>query len=152
MIDTTIIDREGYKIVIFFKKHIQMNTAIVMLGSNMDKEKNMELVKIKLADYFEIIDQSKIIESEPVGEKYKHNFLNQAIKILSDDSAEQTAIHFKHIETEMGRSAATSKKGEVPIDIDLIFWNKELKRDDYTKYDFVKICVDEIKDNIEFTT
>jgi len=129
-----------------------MNTAIVMLGSNMDKEKNMELVKIKLADYFEIIDQSKIIESEPVGEKYKHNFLNQAIKILSDDSAEQTAIHFKHIETEMGRSAATSKKGEVPIDIDLIFWNKELKRDDYTKYDFVKICVDEIKDNIEFTT
>lgn len=129
-----------------------MNTAIVMLGSNMDKKKNMELVKIKLADYFEIIDQSKIIESEPVGEKYKHNFLNQAIKILSDDSAEQTAIHFKHIETEMGRSAATSKKGEVPIDIDLIFWNKELKRDDYTKYDFVKICVDEIKDNIEFTT
>ncbi len=129
-----------------------MNTAIVMLGSNMDKEKNMELVKIKLADYFEIIDQSKIIESEPVGEKYKHNFLNQAIKILSDDSAEQTAIHFKHIETEMGRSASTSKKGEVPIDIDLIFWNKELKRDDYTKYDFVKICVDEIKDNIEFTT
>ena len=129
-----------------------MNTAIVMLGSNMDKKKNMELVKIKLADYFEIIDQSKIIESEPVGEKYKHNFLNQAIKILSDDSAEQTAIHFKHIETEMGRSASTSKKGEVPIDIDLIFWNKELKRDDYTKYDFVKICVDEIKDNIEFTT
>lgn len=129
-----------------------MNTAIVMLGSNMNKEKNMELVKIKLADYFEIIDQSKIIESEPVGEKYKHNFLNQAIKILSDDTAEQTAIHFKHIETEMGRSAATSKKGDVPIDIDLIFWNKELKRDDYTKYDFVKLCVDEIKDNIEFTT
>lgn len=123
-----------------------------MLGSNMNKEKNMELVKIKLADYFEIIDQSKIIESEPVGEKYKHNFLNQAIKILSDDTAEQTAIHFKHIETEMGRSAATSKKGDVPIDIDLIFWNKELKRDDYTKYDFVKLCVDEIKDNIEFTT
>ena len=110
-----------------------------MLGSNMNKEKNMELVKIKLADYFEIIDQSKIIESEPVGEKYKHSFLNQAIKILSDDSAEQTAIHFKHIETEMGRSAATSIKGDVPIDIDLIFWNKELKRDDYTKYDFVKV-------------
>lgn len=129
-----------------------MNTAVVMLGSNMNKEENMELVKIKLAEYFEIIDQSKIIESEPVGEKYKHNFLNQAIKILSDDSAEQTAIHFKHIETEMGRSAATSKKGDVPIDIDLIFWNKELKRDDYTKYDFVKVCVDEIKNNIEFTT
>jgi 2-amino-4-hydroxy-6-hydroxymethyldihydropteridine diphosphokinase len=129
-----------------------MNTAIVMLGSNMNKEENMELVKIKLADYFEIIDQSKIIESEPVGEKYKNSFLNQAIKILSDDTAEQTAIHFKHIETEMGRSATTSKKGDVPIDIDLIFWNKELKRNDYTKYDFVKICVDEIKDNIEFTT
>lgn len=129
-----------------------MNTAIVMLGSNMNKEENMELVKIKLAEYFEIIDQGKIIESEPVGEKYKHNFLNQAIKILSDDTAEQTAIHFKHIETEMGRSSATSKKGDVPIDIDLIFWNKELKRDDYTKYDFVKVCVDEIKDNIEFTT
>jgi hypothetical protein len=49
----------------------------------------------------------------------------------------------------MGRSAQTNQRGEVPIDIDMIFWNGVQKRSDYDKYPFVKQCVDEIKNNPE---
>jgi len=126
-----------------------MNTAIVMLGANVNQEQNLILAKELLAEFFEILDESSIMITKPIGKKYKTDFHNQAIKILSDDTAKQITSHFKHIENEMGRSALTNLKGEVPIDIDLIFWNGVQKRSDYDKYPFVKQCVDEIKDNVE---
>jgi len=126
-----------------------MNTAIVMLGSNINGEENLERAKQRLSDFFEILDESSVLVTAPVGKKYKADFHNQAIKILSDDTAKEIAKHFKHIENEMGRSAQTNVQGIVPIDIDLIFWNGEQKRADYDKFDFVRKCVDEIKNNAE---
>jgi 2-amino-4-hydroxy-6-hydroxymethyldihydropteridine diphosphokinase len=125
-----------------------MNTAIVMIGTNTDEE-NLSKAKERISDFYEILDQSSILQTKPIGKKYKTDFYNQAIKILSDDTAKETANHFKHIENEMGRSANTSQRGEVPIDIDLIMWNGEIKRSDYEKYSFVRQCTDEIKDNSE---
>lgn len=129
-----------------------MNTAIVMLGANVNQEQNLILAKELLAEFFEILSESSILITKPIGKKYKTNFHNQAIKILSDDNAKQIISHFKHIENEMGRSALTNLKGEVPIDIDLIFWNGVQMRADYDKFPFVKQCVDEIKDNVELVS
>lgn len=128
-----------------------MNTAIVMLGTNINRNENIERAKERLADFFEIIDESRIITTRSVNRKYKDDFMNQAIKLLTDDTAKETVLHFKHIENELGRSAETNRRAEVPIDIDLIFWNGEQRRSDYDKYQFVKKCVDEIKDNTELT-
>lgn len=121
-----------------------MNTAIVMLGSNFQKEQSLERAKEKLSEFFEIIDESRMLLTKPVGSKYKSDFLNQAIKLFSADSASETQNHFKHIEDLLGRSPLTNMLGDVPIDIDLIFWNGEQKRTDYDKFDFVRDCVDEL--------
>ncbi|MCE5331669.1 MAG: 2-amino-4-hydroxy-6-hydroxymethyldihydropteridine diphosphokinase [Bacteroidales bacterium] len=126
-----------------------MNTAIVMLGTNVNQEHNLISAKEKLSEFFEILDESSILITKPIGKKYNTDFHNQAIKILSDDTAKETALHFKQIENEMGRSPLTNQMGEVPIDIDLIFWNGVQKRNDYDKFPFVRQCVDEIKDNVE---
>jgi 2-amino-4-hydroxy-6-hydroxymethyldihydropteridine diphosphokinase len=115
-----------------------------MLASNSDRENNIIRARERLADFFEIIAQSNVLDTEPVGKKYKNRFLNQALKILADDTAKIATLHFKHIENEMGRSAATNKQGIVPIDIDLIFWNGEQRRNDYDRFEFVRQCVDEI--------
>lgn len=123
-----------------------MNTAIVMLGSNFQKEQNLERAKEMLSEFFEIVDQSSVLLTKPVGTKYTNEFLNQALKLLSVDTAIETQKHFKHIEDLLGRSPLTNMQGDVPIDIDLIFWNGEQKRNDYDNYDFVKICVDELLD------
>ncbi|MDD3078312.1 MAG: 2-amino-4-hydroxy-6-hydroxymethyldihydropteridine diphosphokinase [Paludibacter sp.] len=126
-----------------------MNTAIVMLGSNINGAENLTKAKELLSEYFEILEESSIQVTEPAGRKYKTNFHNQAIKILSDDSHKVITRHFKHIEDVMGRSAQTNQRLEVPIDIDLIFWNGVQKRNDYDKYPYVKQLVDEIKDKPE---
>lgn len=127
-----------------------MNTAIVMLGSNINQKSNLDRAKERLSDFFEILDESTMLITDPIGKKYTTKFHNQAIKIISDDSAKEVARLFKQIENEMGRSALTSQKAEVPIDIDLIFWNKVQHRSDYDKFPFVRQCVDEIKDRVEF--
>jgi len=122
-----------------------MNTAIVMLGSNLDPEFNLNLAKEKIADSFEIIKFSNKLVSKPVGEKYHNDFHNESIMLLSVETIQETILIFKDIEKQLGRTADSKQKGEIPIDIDLIFWNDVLVHDDYNRFDFVKRCVDEIK-------
>lgn len=126
-----------------------MNTAIVMLGANVNQEENLTKAKNRLNDFFEILDESTILITQPIGKNFYCLVMKLGLVLFSDDTAKETVKHFKHIENEMGRSAQTNQRGEVPIDIDLIFWNGVQKRSDYDKYPFVKQCVDEIKNNPE---
>lgn len=124
-----------------------MNTAIVMLGSNFHKEENLERTKELLSEVFEITGESRVLQTKARGKKSNSaDYLNQAIILLSADSAKETQRHFKHIEDLLGRSPLTNMMGDVPIDIDLIFWNGVQKRNDYDRFDFVKQLVDELLD------
>lgn len=128
-----------------------MNTGIVMLGSNTNPEENLSLAKNKIMNSYQIIDQSQLMETKAIGKKYNSNFLNQAIKILSDDNAKETILRFKEIEEELGRTEENKKQGIVPVDIDLIFWNDYQLHEDYNQYPFVRKCIDEIKDKLSIT-
>lgn len=127
-----------------------MNTAIVMIGCNLNTEKNLSDIRQRLIDCFEIIDQSVVLTTKPIGKKYTSDFVNQAVKIITDESAKSVVKTFKSIENNLGRSAQTNQRGEVPADIDLVFWNGEKKRNDYDKYGFVRQLCDEIINRSEF--
>jgi len=122
-----------------------MNTAYIMLGSNSNAGNNLTLAIDKLTAYFQLIDQSSILVTEPIGKHYKLAFHNQALKILSTDSSDETKSIFKQIEKEMGRTPDSKLLGIIPIDIDLIFWNETLMHEDYNRFPFVKTCVDEVR-------
>lgn len=117
-----------------------------MLGSNFNAEENITKAKEKINDKYEIIDESTVLVTLPRGKKYKNHFLNQAIKILSDEYYEDSEVFFKQIEKELGRTPEGKANGIVPIDIDFVFWNDTTMRNDYEKWDFVRICIDQIKD------
>ena len=121
-----------------------MNTAIIMLGSNTDVTKNMELTLNKLVECFEITNKSLQVNTEPVGYQFSSNFQNLALKLLSKDTIEETIATFKHIEQEMGRKPDSKLTGIIPIDIDLIFWNNALVHNDYIRFEYVRECVNEI--------
>ncbi len=122
-----------------------MNTAIIMLGSNVDTDNNLELAKEKLLLQFEIVKESSTISSKPFGKNYTAYFYNKAIKLLSDETKEETISIFKNIEVEMGRTSKSKESGMIPIDIDLIFWNDIQAHTDYDHFDFVRRCVNEIR-------
>ena len=123
-----------------------MNTAIIMLGSNVDAEENLQSAKEKLSDIFELVRESSVVISKPNGNNYKSDFYNKAIVLLSVENEEETISIFKDIELEMGRTVNSKKKGIIPIDIDLIFWNEKLVHEDYERFEFVRTCIDEIKE------
>ena len=123
-----------------------MNEGIIMLGSNLNSDENISRAKEKINDKYEIVDESTVLITLPRNKKYKNHFLNQAIKILSDEYFEDSVRFFKQIEKELGRTQEGKAAGLVPIDIDFVFWNETAMRDDYAKWDFVRICIDQIKD------
>ncbi len=123
-----------------------MNEGIIMLGSNVNPEENIAKAKEKINFHYDIIDESNVLITLPRGKKYKNHFLNQAIKILSDEKAEDSVRFFKQIEAALGRTPEGKANGLIPIDIDFVFWNGNAMRDDYEKWDFVRICIDQIKD------
>ena len=118
--------------------------AIISLGSNTDK-KILELATILLAETFQLISQSEIIESNAIGEHYQSPFYNQAIKLLSGYEKDETIQIFKETEIKLGRTPQSKSQGIVPLDIDLIIWEGVVYKDDYYRFDFVRKCVDEIK-------
>ena len=115
-----------------------------MIGSNVNTEFNLELAKEKLSLQFEIIKESTCSISKPVGNHYIVDFCNKAIKLLSDETKEETITIFKNIEAEMGRTTENKISGFMPIDIDLIFWNDHKVHTDYDRFDFVRKCVKEV--------
>lgn len=122
-----------------------MNIAIIMLGSNIKTDINLELAKEKLSTYFDIIKESSIITSKPYGKHYLSDFRNKAVKLLSVETKEETISIFKNIEMEMDRTLESKQSGKIPIDIDLIFWNENQVHQDYDRFEFVRKCVDEIR-------
>ncbi|OQB29193.1 MAG: 7,8-dihydro-6-hydroxymethylpterin-pyrophosphokinase (HPPK) [Bacteroidetes bacterium ADurb.Bin174] len=123
-----------------------MNEGIIILGSNQNPEENLEKAIERINEKYEVIDKSKVLITLPRTKKYKNHFLNQAIKILSDEYYADSVRFFKQIEMELGRTPEGKAQGLIPIDIDFVFWNGEAMRDDYDKWDFVRICIDQIKD------
>jgi len=123
-----------------------MNEGIIMLGSNVNSEENIRIAKEKINDKYEIIAESAVLVTLPRSKKYRNHFLNQAIKILSDEYYADTVKFFKQIEKELGRTEAGKNEGLIPIDIDFVFWNESAMRNDYVRWDFVRICIDQIKD------
>ncbi|MDX9748002.1 MAG: 2-amino-4-hydroxy-6-hydroxymethyldihydropteridine diphosphokinase [Paludibacter sp.] len=123
-----------------------MNEGIIMLGSNINSEENIRIAKEKINDKYEIISESAVLITLPRSKKYRNHFLNQAIKILSDEYYADTVKFFKQIEKELGRTDEGKNEGMIPIDIDFVFWNDSAMRNDYDRWDFVRICIDQIKD------
>lgn len=124
-----------------------MNTAIIMLGSNTNAEENIDLAKEKISEFYEIVSVSSALITKPHGKHYQADFRNEAVKLLSDETAEETKATFKQIEIELGRTPENKKQGNMPIDIDMIYWNEAVVSKDYDHFDFVKKCTDEILDH-----
>lgn len=108
------------------------NIVYLSLGSNMgNKKENLEKAIFnisKLKDTF-LLKTSQIIETEPFGYKEQDNFLNTCLEIKTLLPAKQLLYKLLEIEKEMGRERKI-KWGPRIIDIDIIFYNKEIFEDE----------------------
>ena len=104
-----------------------INEIYLILGTNLgDKLQNLLTAIWHIEDIVgSVVEKSTIYETEPWGIADQPTFYNQAVKVSTHLSAEQTLEHLLNIEKEMGRERA-EKYGARLIDIDILFFNDEI--------------------------
>ena len=111
------------------------NQIIISLGSNKDAEKNMKTACDALDTLLPALFWSDAVETEAEGCSRKSMFLNRVGMGFTYMSIDELKMHFKLIDTFLGRTPEDKAQGIIPIDIDLLKWNEEvLKADDMQRY------------------
>ena len=121
-----------------FRKSMRMKKRQVLvvlgLGSNWDRERNMERAEESLRVRFPGIRFSGSRYTEPVGSSSPRMFLNQVACFYSEEPLEKVRDALKEIERGLGRKPEDKRLGSIPIDIDLLRWgDRVLKEDDWQR-------------------
>jgi 2-amino-4-hydroxy-6-hydroxymethyldihydropteridine diphosphokinase len=104
-----------------------MNTLYLITGGNMGDRKNHleEAAALIEKEIGQIIQSSKIYETEAWGHSDQPAFYNQVHIVKCAASAEETMRVILQIEQQMGR-IRTFKNAARIIDIDILFFNDEI--------------------------
>jgi 2-amino-4-hydroxy-6-hydroxymethyldihydropteridine diphosphokinase len=107
-----------------------MNKTYLLLGSNMGNSRQQLAIAIKniTLQVGPILRKSKLYVTAAWGNPNQPNFLNQVIIVQTKLSAQQTIEIVLGIEKKMGR-VRTKKNAPRIIDIDILFFNKEIIAD-----------------------
>lgn len=107
-----------------------MAIAYLCLGSNLgDRLKLIEqaVSLLGLAEDIKPVRSSALYETEPWGVKDQNWFLNMAVEIKTGLSAHDLMMKCLSIENTLGRNRdAEQRWGERSVDIDIIFYDKEV--------------------------
>ena len=120
-----------------------MQTVFVSIGTNINAEANMLLVKESLNSLFDVTYSSiyKTLAEGFEGE----DFLNSVCKFDTDKNPQELRTLLKNIEKDMGRTSTQKGMSNRVIDLDLILYGDfqinrnglELPSSDIEKYKFV---------------
>ncbi|MFQ5398149.1 MAG: 2-amino-4-hydroxy-6-hydroxymethyldihydropteridine diphosphokinase [Anaerolineae bacterium] len=103
-----------------------MNRVVILLGSNIDKEKNLPLAVRMLAGQCRVAAVSPVYETVPAGLLDQPNFYNAAVLIETGKSAAQIKEGLLgQIENRLGRMRQADKNAPRTIDADLVLFNDE---------------------------
>ena len=120
-----------------------MQTVFVSIGTNINAEANMLLVKESLNSLFDVI-YSSIYKTSAEGFEGE-DFLNSVCKFDTDKNPQELRTLLKNIEKDMGRTFSQKGMSNRVIDLDLILYEDlqinrnglELPSSDIEKYKFV---------------
>ena len=101
-------------------------TAYLSLGSNVgDREQNLRAAIAKLGELGDVLAASSFYETEPVEFTEQPWFLNCAVAVRTELSAEQFLAGIQAIEHEMGRRRIRPK-GPRNIDLDILLFGDSI--------------------------
>jgi 2-amino-4-hydroxy-6-hydroxymethyldihydropteridine diphosphokinase len=103
-----------------------MHSALILLGSNIDRQRNLPAAIERLYAEREIrvVGVSSIYESEAVGGKGPQPiFANAAVEVQTALSAHELRRRLRQIEADMGRRRSQDKYAPRPIDLDIALFD-----------------------------
>jgi 2-amino-4-hydroxy-6-hydroxymethyldihydropteridine diphosphokinase len=104
---------------------------IILLGSNLgDRLANLKQAIAAIASFSKILQQSNIYQTAAWGNTDQADFLNQAIEIQTQQTAENLMHALLAIESQMGRVRLQKWEPRI-IDLDIIFYESEIHTTDF---------------------
>lgn len=102
-----------------------MNRIFVLLGSNIEKERNLPAAARLLTECCQVTAFSRVFETEPVGLEEQPHFLNAGALVESHLSAPAFRERvLSRIERELGRVRTSDKNAPRTIDADIILFGQ----------------------------
>ena len=102
------------------------NTVYLSLGSNLgERAANLNAAINRLRSLGEVLQVSSLYETEPVEFTAQPWFLNCAVELDTENTAQQLIEAILEIERQMGRTR-TQKKGPRSIDIDILLFGNSM--------------------------
>lgn len=107
-----------------------MNNTYLLLGSNIGNSQQQLSAAIKQIDkkIGNVIRRSKLYVTAAWGNTNQPDFLNQVVQVQTNLSAKEALESILQIEEKMGR-VRTVKNAPRIIDIDILFFNREIIRE-----------------------
>jgi 2-amino-4-hydroxy-6-hydroxymethyldihydropteridine diphosphokinase len=125
-----------------------MNCAYLLLGSNVEKEKNIPEAIDRLKHALHVTAVSSVHETEPVGDTDQAHYWNVAVLVETDLTAEALKTDvLRPIEREMHRVRTGNTNAPRTIDIDIILFNDNVIDADVFGYAHVAVPLAEIAPN-----
>lgn len=94
--------------------------VLLMLGSNVDAERQLAAACAQLGEQFEVVAVSSRHPSPALGQTGAPAYLNQAAVIASDLDRDALKIALRAIEARLGRQRPNPEPRLCPIDIDAL--------------------------------
>ena len=129
------------------------NLVHLNVGSNVNKEQNINTALQMLSEKFGTLKKSGIFTSKAVGFD-GDDFFNIGVNITTDLQPNELVIVLRKMEDDIGRDRSSAKFSDRVIDIDIVFFGDKIipelniPRDDILKYQFVLTPFLEIMESI----
>lgn len=121
---------------------MKLNKYLIAIGSNTDRERNMELA-VKSLDS---LPGSKIwgetLETVPVNMPNSLTFHNKCLILISGQTLEELVLFCKKTEAAAGRKPEDKPAGRVVLDIDIVVSNGTILKSDDFERKYVKDFAD----------
>lgn len=121
-----------------------MNNCIIGIGSNILAEINIPAMLKLLAEDFEIVQVSKMVQTKPIGITDQADYTNGAVRIRTQLSLNELSVYLKNLEDRMGRDRNQQRFGPRNIDLDILIWNNEVIDPDYYTREFLRNSASEL--------
>ncbi|MCU6769380.1 2-amino-4-hydroxy-6-hydroxymethyldihydropteridine diphosphokinase [Barnesiella propionica] len=121
-----------------------MNRVIISIASNTpDKQDIMTNCINTLCREYPGILFSSCYNSRALNPIHP-DYLNAVAIFKTKNDYEAVYSHLKIMETEAGRTPESKKTNQIPLDLDIIIWNKEVKKPRDLSYEFVLKGIEEL--------
>ncbi len=121
-----------------------MNQAVIGIGSNIQPKANIEKAIKRIAESQRILNESRIVETEPLAGRDQPNYMNAAMLIQTSMGREELKSWLRELEGELGRIRKSDRYDSRTIDLDIVVWDGEIVDEDVYEREFLKTAILEV--------